>query len=497
MPTQADNPSFAITVDRSGVGEFAAGGLGGYEATIDRGRRRPTPVVTMSEDRHLDQTDRRKLIAGIRSLRRNFSVAAWMVRRHLDYNASFRFQARTGDDETNRKFEKLVKQASKPEKCHSRERFSLPRMLRMAELLRTVDGDCGWLKLASGQVQLIEGDRIRNPMGAKGFNRREWLNGVKVDAYGKPIQYAVHERIDGGSAFRFERTIPAKNMRLHGYFDREDQCRGISPMASAYNELQDVSEIHGLTLARTKVQSFFAVAFYRNADEAAGDLVGDVGACGDGVPDRAGYEVDFGGGPAVFDLDPGDKAEFLESGQPSNQMQSYVESVLLLALKALDLPYSFLREDFTNFFGSRGAWLLYDRACEPKREENRELLDDWTLWQATHWILSGDLVLPEGVTLSDEPWEWVPRKVPAFRRLEDIKADLLAMSAGLTTPEGVCREDDEGSFRENVQEIAQSLEYARSQGVQVSWDIVDNPDLPDDDDSEDPEEVPQKQGKRK
>jgi capsid protein len=329
-------------------------------------------------------------------------------------------------------------------------------------------------------------------MGAAGFNRMEWRNGVKVNGYGKPLQYAVHERVDGGSTFRFERFIPAKNMRLHGYFDREDQTRGISPMASAYNELEDVYEIHDLARARTKVQSFFAVAFFRNADQSAGDLTG--------APDsmeqeqRAGYEVDFGKGPAVVDLDPGDEMKFLESGQPSNQMQAFVESVLLLALKSLDLPYSFLREDFTNFFGSRGAWLLYDRACEPKREENQELLDSWTLWKAANWILSGDLVLPEGVTVDDDIWEWVPRKVPAFRRLEDIKADLLALQGGLTNPEGVCREDDEGSFRENIADIADALDYAASRGVKVAWDLKDNGDDPSE--SEDPEEVPQRQGKR-
>jgi capsid protein len=358
--------------------------------------------------------------------------------------------------------------------------------MRMAELLRTVDGDCGWLRLASGQVQLIEGDRIRNPLGIT--TGTQWRNGVEVDRYGKPIRYAVHERLDGGSSFLLERYVSARNMRLHGYFDREDQERGVSPLASAYNELQDVYEIHDLARARTKVQSFFAVAFFRQAEESAGDLTG--GTDDDDQEDKSGYEVDFGKGPAIVDLDPGDEMKFLESGQPSTQVQAFVESVLLLALKALDLPYSFLREDFTNFFGSRGAWLLYDRACEPKREENQEVLDDWTVWKATQWIIRGDLVLPAGVTLEDQPWEWVPRKVPAFKRIEDVKADILALGAGLTNPEGICREDDEGSFRENIADIAEALDYAREKGVNVVWALQDNPELPDEADSEDAGAVP-------
>jgi capsid protein len=449
----------------------------------------------MSEDNHLDQTDRRKLIAGVRTLRRNFSVAAWMVRRHLDYVSSFRFQPRTGSDDVNKVFAGLVNRDSRAARAHSRERFPLPRMIRMAELLRTVDGDLGWTNLASGQVQLIEGDRVRNPNGVDGFNKKQWRHGVRVDDYGKPMEYAVHGRMDGGSMFVFERFVPAANMILHGYFDREDQTRGVSPLATAYNELTDAYEFHDYTRARAKVQSLFGLKLTR-ADENPADHIEQTNEEGS---DQPRYSIDYGKGLFQLELEPGDNADWLESQHPTSQLQAYIESVLLLALKSLDLPYSFFREDFTNFFGSRGAWLLYDRACEPKREDNRELLNAWTRWKLIQWIIRGELTLPEGKTIDDEPWEWVPRKVPAFKRIEDIKADILALQAGLTTPEGICREDDEGTFRENIRDIADALDFAKSQGVNVAWSVEDNPDLPSDEPTipgESPEETPSKEARR-
>lgn len=440
---------------------------GGYDAVTSRGRRRAPSGITMSEDRHLDQTDRRRMIGGVRSLRRNFSVAAWMIRRHLDFVSSFRFQSHLGVDEVDDEIERLVKLHSRPKFAHSRGRFSLPRLIRMAELLRTVDGDTGWCKLAMGAIQLIEGDRIRDPSGQSDYSRVTWRNGVQVDDMGRESAYGVHRRMDGGAGLTFERIVPASSMRLHGYFDREDQHRGVSPLATAYNELQDVYEIHDYARARAKVQTLFSLVFFRDSSDSPAEVTG--GTDEDGEEDKAGYQVDFGRGPLVLDLDRGDDAKFLESAQPSSQLQTYVESVLILALKALDLPYSFLREDFTNFFGSRGAWLLYDRACEPKRDDNQELLDDWIEWQLRRWILERRITLPAGVTVDDRFWEWIPRKVPWWKPTDEIAASLAAIEAGLTTPQRVCQEHDQGDWYDNVLEIRRAREWAELQGVPLSF----------------------------
>jgi hypothetical protein len=479
-----------LAVSSSGVCELSesyldiGGGTGGYDAVSRQTKRRPPSAVTMSEDRHLDQTDRRRMIGGVRTLRRNFSVAAWMIRRHLDFVSAFRFQSHLGNDDVDDQLERLVRLQSRPAACHNRGRFGLPRMIRMAELLRTVDGDMGWLKLSGGHIQLIEGDRIRDPVGFEGFNRADWRNGVRIDDMGRSLEYGIHRRIDGGSGLSFERVISARNMRLHGYFDREDQLRGVSPLATAYNEMQDVYEIHDYTRARAKVQSLFSMVFFRQASDAVGDITG--GTDEDGDEEKSGYEVSLGKGPLVLDLDPGDDAKFLESGQPSSQLQAYVESVLILALKALDLPYSFLREDFTNFFGSRGAWLLYDRACESKREDNQELLDDWTEWQMRFWIQRGDLMLPPGVAIEDHFWEWIPRKVPWWKPQDEIKASLSAIDAGLTTPQRVCRENDQGDWYENVLEIKRAREWAAEHGVPLSFAVTTTGPVPDDGRGDDP-----------
>jgi hypothetical protein len=56
-----------------------------YDATEERGRRQSPAIRTQSEDRILLPTMRAKLDATAQDLHRNFAVAQWMIRRHLDY----------------------------------------------------------------------------------------------------------------------------------------------------------------------------------------------------------------------------------------------------------------------------------------------------------------------------------------------------------------------------------------------------------------------------
>jgi hypothetical protein len=53
-------------------------------------------------------TERRKLISAGRDIHRNFSLAAWMLRKHLDYVSSFTFQCRSGNPQP------MLKQLASP-----------------------------------------------------------------------------------------------------------------------------------------------------------------------------------------------------------------------------------------------------------------------------------------------------------------------------------------------------------------------------------------------
>ena len=73
--------------------------------------------------------------------------------------------------------------------------------------------------------------------------------------------------------------------------------------------------------------------------------------------------------------DPGDRAEFLESKSPSTEFQAFSQVMVSVALKALDIPYSFYAENFTNYSGARQALLQYEQSAKIKRMDLQALLD--------------------------------------------------------------------------------------------------------------------------
>ena len=209
----------------------------GYDAIEEKQRRRSVAATTSGEDHLLAPSQRRKLTASARDIRRNFAIAAWMVRKHLDFVSQFEFHARTDDEAFNDDLESLMQWWFRPANCDAAGRHPFPKLVRLAEAGRTVDGDCGLLTLADGTLQGIEGDRIRNPSGLafRDTPAARWVHGVKVNDSGRALAYAVHRRVRRGTAFELERDVPASRLFLHGHYDRFDQVRGVSPIAAALN----------------------------------------------------------------------------------------------------------------------------------------------------------------------------------------------------------------------------------------------------------------------
>jgi capsid protein len=441
----------------------------GYDAITSNGRRRAPATRVKHEDLILKDLDRNRLQATAHNVQRNFAIAAWAIRKHLDYVSSFTFQAKTRTD-FDIELERFMTWWGGRQNCDLRRQHPFRRMVRLAEARRIVDGDFFLLKLTGdgvsrGKLQAIESDRVATPRdGPKGFNESNWKNGVKTSIGGTPQQYCINRRSDYGS-LTFERIVPATSLFVHGCYDRFDQIRGISPIAASLNTLEDTYEGFSMAFAKLKVHQLFALAFYRDAEVGFDSTRATTDANDDGILD-SGYEVDFGKGPVQLDLNPGDKAEFLESKTPATETVGFLNMMIHVCLKSLDLPFSFYDESHTNFFGSKGALQNYLKSCEAKRADLRELLDEITRWRIGLAVFDGDLTLPSGMQFEDIKWNWQEAGVPWWDPSKEVRGHTAAIAAGLDSPQRVCRETGT-DFYENVDAIADAIQYAKSKGVNL------------------------------
>lgn len=114
-------------------------------------------------------------------------------------------------------------------------RHSFRQLVGMALQMRPVDGDCGFAirKTADGiRLQLVPADLIGNPSEVVLYDN--YVDGIVVDDFGKPVAYRVFKRDRNGSYYDAEDV--AARAFCH-YFDpfRADQYRGVTEFHAVIN----------------------------------------------------------------------------------------------------------------------------------------------------------------------------------------------------------------------------------------------------------------------
>lgn len=410
----------------------------GYDATEATPRRKTPKKTVQAEDRELNKIGRKTLQATSRDIRRNEVTARWTISKHLDFVSQHNFQPNTGDEGLDDTLRDFYNYASKRQNFDISGRYGLEKYMALAESARVVDGDFLTLRLRGGYVQAIESDRIRDPemfssepMSSTYDNPQNgWVHGVRVDATGRPKQFAVHKRVQSG--FEFERNVSANRCIWFGYWDRFDQTRGISPLASVINTIKDLNESYDYALAKSKVAQLFALSITRDAQWGMGDEFDNDNSS----PER---EINFDA-PQILDLDAGEDAKFLSTNTPEADTQAFWQDMTGLVLKSLNIPYSFWNESFTNFNGSRTALILYLRSVEKWRRDQVEWRDDWFSWRLKVGILKGEIQLPSSFEIDPRNWRWVPTGIQYWDAMKEASADEKLIDLSLRSRTEIRRE---------------------------------------------------------
>ena len=442
-----------------------------YEAVKSDRIRKPPYYSTKSEDRELTEHERQLLISEARDSLRNFTIAGFALRKHLQSMSFYRFTAGTPDGAFNRRLESLVRTWKRRTNCDAAGRHNFDSLIGLIESHRAVDGYVGILRLSNGKIQIVEGDRIRNPSGTDAEG--EWVHGVKINAYGRALAYSIHKRkIYGG--FEPERIVSARNFDLLGFYTREDQIRGESLMAPAVRFFAQLYDSIDLALAKLRLEQ--AMGIVGTFEDASGFMPGPDTPEGQAQQEReddfARRAVDvFGPGIMTFALRPGEDVKFLESGNPSQNFQSFCETVIRLVFAAFDIPYSFYDGSKTNFYGSEGEFEQYIDSVEKKQQPTIEMLNEWvTDWLLPNWILDKKIELPEGWTIEDVAKDvgWMGAGLPSWRMLRHVKELLLAVQSGLLPPSEIV--GDYGyDIQRNFEDIAGLRERAAELGISVPF----------------------------
>lgn len=488
----------------------------GYNATEDKGRRQAPKSRVYHEGDLLTQSKRGKLQATAQDQVRNHSLVAWMVRKHLDYVSKFHFSFRTGKETVDALVNRIFRWHGAPRNLDFLGRFGRDEMFRLFEMEKVIGGDAGLIKLADLKLQALEADLI-----AKGAAAPENVNdsGLVVDDMGRVLQYAICSRGDTGNSYKHHHLEPASNVIFDGYWTRfSSQYRGVSPLSTAINMVQDIHEAFEFNLVKAKMHALFGVALTREAD-GEGSLGGSSGAANvrewtatawdwavndvcvssgkvytcasaHSTTSASVFATDLAAGRwsvdadqsqldlnprtvNMLDLAPGQDAKVIESATPSAEFVEGSYLFIQIAMLALDIPITAFDSRRSSFSARIADLNEYEVSSDSKRTKNRYVRKDYSDWviasiwndPESAWPLK-QVAESAGMRLRDlqESVEWIPSGSPWLDKYKQIQGDQLGIDIALDNAIDACRRRGVDVF-DNIDKQAQVIAYAKLKGV--------------------------------
>ena len=451
----------------------------GYNAIADsKGKRQAPQTRTKHEVKVLNKRDRQKLNATAQEQARNHALCAWMIRKHLDYVSKFRISIRTGESELDAMLNSIMKWHGRPENFDIAKRLGREESFRLFENEKVVNGDAGFIKLKGLKLQGLESDLIAQ--GSAGLNetpekkkQRESVNSsglVVSDSTGERLSFAVCNRGTSGQNTVFDHLEPANNVIFDGYWSRlVSQYRGISPLTTALNGIQDVSMACEYNLVKAKMHALFGVAIKREATEGVsynGDTEEEVAAGATVEMNPTGF--------MMTDLNPGEDVSIIESKTPSNEFVNGTYLFIQLAMLALDIPITCFDSRRSNFSARIADLNEYEVSVQSKQDKNRyvrQSYSDWVIneiWNGKYeWDLQGT-AKKAGYTLQQvkDSIEWIPAGAPWLDRFKQVSGHALAIDRGIENIIDVCRQSGTDFF-DNIDKQALAESYAKEKGVSL------------------------------
>lgn len=443
----------------------------GYDAvrnTRYRAKRGTMPV--RSEEIELNEYDRDRMISTCLEFRRNNPVVASLSRlRKADIvGRGLIPQPSTGNDDTDAHIlECWNRFAESPEVTCMMDMREMQQQMIDSLLFY---GDCG-LIVGKDQVQFVDGSRIGNPSGAFTSNEEsEFQNGVEIDKMGKPVAYAVGNRVAG--TLRDTQIIPARDFIPFLRRVRPSQYRGIPELSSVINTLQDCDEYDRVEMMAAKVSASLAVAVKREnsyefelQNRLDGNEQDDLGNLEEFQPGRFHY------------LEPGEDISVIgANGRPNVDGIEWVSYLLRKVGSAVGIPLEFLLMEIggSSFSASQGVVLQYQQTVESYQSDLIRIMSRLYRRWLSQQIASEKI----DVSLASNPFA-VRWQRPAFRwinRAAQVKADMEYFRAGamslddITAPFGYTAEE---VLMRKAQNIKKAQEIAEGAGLE--WRELINP----------------------
>ena len=424
-----------------------------------------------------DRYSRDNVRARARDLERNSDIMNSVVKtfRRNVIGGGFRIQAKTEDDTLNKELEQAWLRWTKKQNCDITGVQSLNQMLRMAVERKKIDGGILFIKrytkdgFVPFKLQLLEVDEIDTSATQPKHKGNKVVSGVEVNSYNKPVGYFIRQYDLDGWAIGDGTWIKAEDVIFYYTRKRPSQIREISDMAQTIPRIRDVNEFMMAVSVKERIEACLAVFIKKS--------VPTVGMGRGPAPDtRKNYENKLLSPGMIKEMNAGDEIQVVNPSGQGADATSFTKLQQRLIGAGQGVSYEATSRDMSEstYSSARQGMIEDELTYREEKELVVEVLDE--IYET--FVISA--VLCGAVNIKDF-WEykerylrhdWTQEPKPWIKPQEESKANQIALQTGQKTYKQIAAENGR-DWRDQVDDIAEVIEYAKEKGVDMSSILFD------------------------
>lgn len=299
-----------------------------------------------------------------------------------------------------------------------------------------------------------------------------FIQGIRTNQYGRPVEYAINKSEDSLDDFIILRNSINKQNVLH-VFDNEriNSLRGMPFTTEIIRDCVYIDDYMKSELRASQIASKFIGTIKSKSNgnifetKKTNLLKNNLGST----------EANLRKQDRIFkhntitQLKPDEELDIINKGRDNPNFDKIVNTSLQKVSSCTRIPIEIILTVFTSSYSaSRASMLLLEKFIKPEREIFNAKFNNPIRNQVIEWgVLKGDLNIPNFFDNKDEylNCEWLGDAQGSVDPVKDVKAKVMLIDNNLTTHEKATKDLGNGDFEANVKQLEKEKEILKENNL--------------------------------
>lgn len=419
-----------------------------------------------------DRYSRDEVKARARDLERNSDIMNSVVgafKRNV-VGSGFSIQVKTEEPELNKEIERAWKRWCKKQNCDITGTQSLNQIIRMAVARKKVDGGILFVKrytkdgFVPFKLQMIEVDELDNSIMNPKLKDNKVVGGIEFNSYNRPVGYYIRQYDIDGYGLREPVYVDAKDVIFYFTKKRPTQLREMSDMAPTITRVRDINEFMMAVSVKERIEACLSV-FIKKAIPTSG-----IGRQSNVRSGQSGYENKLLSPGMIKELNAGDEIQVVNPTGQGADATSFTKLQQRLIGAGQGISYEATSRDMSEatYSSARQGMIEDDLTYGEEKELLIEVLDEIYETFIISAVLCGAISIPQFWEEKERylQHDWTQEPKPWIDPQKESNANKTALQTGQKTYKQIAAENGR-DWRDQVDDIAEVLEYGRDRGVNM------------------------------